>query len=233
MNTNEIKTEGFKSKERVQKFGEVFTPENIVKDMIDIIPLEETDLKELHKTWLEPACGTGNFLVEILYRKLALAEKLGVSKENLERNLFISLARIYGIDIQEDNVKESRLRLKEIAAKWYMEKTGEKFSKGLEKALDDVLNWNIIHGNALTGMYENGKQNREEDRINDKGIGTEFVVVEWNIDGDTVTRKDYNFNSMLVVVGGTVVNEYEPIHFSKVHRAKMIEDTKDYGGFVF
>ena len=125
MNTNEIKTEGFKTKERVQKFGEVFTPENIVKDMIDIIPLEETDLKELHKTWLEPACGTGNFLVEILYRKLALAEKLGTSKENLERNLFISLARIYGIDIQEDNVKESRLRLKEIAAKWYMEKTGE------------------------------------------------------------------------------------------------------------
>lgn len=232
MGTNEIKTEGIKSKERVQKFGEVFTPENIVKDMIDIIPLEDTDEKELNKTFLEPACGTGNFLVELLARKLALAEKLSSSTEDLTKNMFISLARIYGIDIQEDNVKESRIRLREIALTWYKDKTGEDASKNIQKMVDFLLYWNMIHGNALTGLYENGKLNRDEERINN-GVGDEFVVVEWNIDGDIVTRKDYNFNSMLVVEGGTVVNEYEPINYTKIHRAKMIEDSKDYGGFAF
>ena len=92
-----------KSKERVKKFAEVFTPEHIVKDMCDLIP---SDQWTIESTFLEPACGNGNFLAEIFKRKLELCKN---EKDGLK-----ALASIYGIDIQADNVAESRARLVEM-----------------------------------------------------------------------------------------------------------------------
>ena len=89
-----------KSRERVNKFAEVYTPMRIVRDMCDMMP----DVWEsIDKTFLEPACGNGNFLAEIFERKLKLYK--GVSDGVL------ALSCIYGIDIQQDNVEESRQRL--------------------------------------------------------------------------------------------------------------------------
>ena len=90
-----------KSKKRVKEFAEVFTPDFIVKDMCDLIPSEIWE--NIESTFLEPACGTGNFLVEIYARKL---EHCKDEKDGLK-----ALASIYGVDIQSDNVAESRLRL--------------------------------------------------------------------------------------------------------------------------
>ena len=90
-----------KSKQRKRDFGEVFTAEREVKAMCDLIPKETWD--NIESTFLEPACGNGNFLVEILARKF---ERCKDEKDGLK-----ALASIVGIDIQADNIEESRKRL--------------------------------------------------------------------------------------------------------------------------
>lgn len=89
-----------KSRKRVRDHGEVFTPSHIVKDMCDLIPEEAWTIES---KFLEPTCGNGNFLVEIYARKLALCKDV---RQGLK-----ALGSIYGIDIMQDNVDESRSRL--------------------------------------------------------------------------------------------------------------------------
>ncbi len=90
-----------KSKQRVSDFGEVFTPAHIVKDMCDLVP--EEMWVSIDITFLEPACGTGNFLTEILARKFKLCKDW---QDGLK-----ALNSVYGIDIQADNVEETKIRL--------------------------------------------------------------------------------------------------------------------------
>ena len=98
-----------KSKQRVSDFGEGFTPAHIVKDMCDLVP--EEMWVSVDTTFLEPACGTGNFLVEILERKFKLCQ----SWEDGLR----ALKSIYGVDIQADNVEEAKGRLFDMYIKQY------------------------------------------------------------------------------------------------------------------
>ena len=94
-------SELIKSKERVKKFAEVYTPDYIVKDMCDLIPKDVWD--NIASTFLEPACGNGNFLVEILARKYERCKDV--------RDGLVALSSVVGIDIQEDNCAETRERL--------------------------------------------------------------------------------------------------------------------------
>ena len=96
-----------KSKQRVKDFAEVFTPKHIVKDMCDLVPAEMW--VNVDTTFLEPACGTGNFLVEILERKFKLCEDW---EDGLR-----ALKSVYGVDIQQDNVEETKGRLFEMYIK--------------------------------------------------------------------------------------------------------------------
>ena len=98
-----------KSKKRVKEFAEVFTAEREVKAMCDLIPKETWD--NIESSFLEPACGNGNFLVEILERKLKRCK-------TVEQGL-IALQSIYGIDIQADNVEESKQRLFDMFIKYF------------------------------------------------------------------------------------------------------------------
>lgn len=90
-----------KSKERVSKFGEVFTPAHIVSDMCDLIPYEIW--QNIDATFLEPSCGNGNFIVEILKRKLSICHN--------SDEIIRAYKSIYGIDIQQDNVEETKTRM--------------------------------------------------------------------------------------------------------------------------
>lgn len=103
-----------KSKKRVKEFAEVFTPEHIVKKMVSLVDENFDDEDYGFKTWFDPAVGTGNFPAEILERKMQWCDKhqLG-NKEKLR-----SLASIYAVDIQEDNVEECRERLKKIVVNY-------------------------------------------------------------------------------------------------------------------
>ena len=122
-----------KSKQRVKDFAEVFTPKHIVKDMCDLVP--EEMWVNVETTFLEPACGTGNFLVEILERKFKLCK-------DWEDGL-IALKSVYGIDIQMDNVIEARQRLFDM----YI----AKFPKS--PALSGIMAAQILASNIVCGDF--------------------------------------------------------------------------------
>lgn len=109
--------DGVKSTERVKKFGEVFTPNSIVNEMLDMIDeqihKDNDSISYIKKTYLEPACGDGQFLIVVLERKLNEVNKLPV--ELRQYGFIISFCTIYGVDIQEDNVAESIERMYKIA----------------------------------------------------------------------------------------------------------------------
>lgn len=101
-----------KSKKRVSDYGEVFTAEREVKAMCDLVK-DETE--RIESRFLEPACGNGNFLAEVLERKLSVVKKrYGKSPSDYERYSVLAITSIYGVDIMEDNAQECRERLFQI-----------------------------------------------------------------------------------------------------------------------
>lgn len=136
------------SKQRVADYGEVFTSEPIVNAMLDLVK-QETE--RIESRFLEPACGTGNFLTEILRRKVNVVEKhYRRSQLEFERYLVSAVSAVYGIDILEDNVIECRNRLFEIADERYTTIFKKKSRDSVRKAIRYILGKNIIWGDALT-----------------------------------------------------------------------------------
>src|SRR5579863_10165885 len=100
------------SRKRVTDHGEVYTAKREVNSMLDLVKQETT---RIDSRFLEPACGTGNFLTEILERKLRVVEKrYGKSRLEYERYAILAVSSIYGIDILADNVRDCRQRLLDI-----------------------------------------------------------------------------------------------------------------------
>ena len=101
-----------KSKERVSKHGEVFTAEREVNAMLDLVK-QETE--RIESRFLEPACGDGNFLIEILRRKLAICEQRVRQKQwtqlQYEKHAVWAVSSIYGIELLPDNAEACRQRL--------------------------------------------------------------------------------------------------------------------------
>ena len=173
--------DGIKSKERVAQFGEVYTPENIVKDMLDLVKDESY---RIDSTFLEPACGNGNFLVEILSRKLETAEKL--DKQDYDKNVFIAVSSIYAIDILEDNIQESKARMIEIVKTKYKNYTGSEIGEALLKSIVYILERNILWGDGLTGLSE------EPDRYH-----LDMIITEWKVVDEQVHISEQTFNSLI------------------------------------
>ncbi|MBU6221080.1 MAG: SAM-dependent DNA methyltransferase, partial [Bacteroidetes bacterium] len=106
-----------KSKKRVADHGEVFTNEREVNAMLDLVKHET---ERIDSRFLEPACGNGNFLAEVLRRKLKVVdERYGNNQMDWERYAVIAISSIYGVDILEDNAKECRERLYTIFDDFY------------------------------------------------------------------------------------------------------------------
>jgi hypothetical protein len=135
------------SKQRIADHGEVFTSQREVNAMLDLVK-QETE--RIDSRFLEPACGTGNFLTEILERKLQVVEKkYRKSQLEFERNLVLAVSSIYGIDILEDNIIECRKRLFDIAEKSYIALFKKKAKDEVRKVVQFILEKNIIWGDAL------------------------------------------------------------------------------------
>lgn len=135
------------SKQRVADHGEVFTSQREVNAMLDLVK-QETE--RIDSRFLEPACGTGNFLTGILERKLQVVEKkYRKSQLEFERNLVLAVSSIYGIDILEDNVIECRKRLFDIANEKYTAVFKKKTKDEVRRAIQFILEKNIIWGDAL------------------------------------------------------------------------------------
>lgn len=133
-----------KSKQRVADHGEVFTPAWLVEAMLDLVR-DETE--RIDSRFLEPACGSGNFLVPILRRKLAAVEvKYGKSAFERRHYALLALMCIYGIELLADNIAECRANVLEIVAEYL----NVDESDDLYRAAAYVLSQNLVHGDALT-----------------------------------------------------------------------------------
>lgn len=132
-----------KSKQRIADHGEVFTPAWMVEAMLDLV---KGETERIDSRFLEPACGSGNFLVQILRRKLAAVElKFGKSEFEKRQYALLGLMCIYGIELLADNIAECRANLLEIFAEYLgLQETDELYRAGFY-----VLSQNLIHGDAM------------------------------------------------------------------------------------
>jgi hypothetical protein len=133
-----------KSKKRVADHGEVLTPGWLVEKMLDLV---KGETERIDSRFLEPACGSGNFLVPVLQRKLAAVEaKYG--KSDFERRHYALLAVMctYGIELLADNIAECRANMLEVFADYLNLNEAD----DLYMAATYVLSQNLVHGDALT-----------------------------------------------------------------------------------
>src|SRR5580765_4334350 len=140
-----------KSRQRVADHGEVFTPAWLVEAMLDLV---KGETERIDSRFLEPACGSGNFLVRILQRKLA-AVQLKFGKSDFEKRHYALLALMcsYGIELLADNIAECRANMLEILADYL----NLDESEDLYRAASYVLSQNLVHGDALTMRTSGGQ----------------------------------------------------------------------------
>ncbi|MFZ5710515.1 MAG: N-6 DNA methylase [Pseudomonadota bacterium] len=133
-----------RSKQRVADHGEVFTPAWMVEAMLDLV---KGETERIDARFLEPACGSGNFLVPVLKRKLAAVQvKFGRSDFDRRQYALLALMCSYGIELLEDNITECRANLLDVLAD-YLSLTP---ADDLYRAAFHVLSVNLVHGDALT-----------------------------------------------------------------------------------
>lgn len=166
-----------KSRQRVQDHGEVFTNEREVNAMLDMV---KSETERIESRFLEPACGDGNFLAEVLRRKLVVVDsKYRRDLDEWQRNAFLAVSSIYGVDLLPDNANECRERLLGIVMADAPKDTPNRF----EIAIRFVLLKNILCGDALTMLDENGSP---------------ITFCEWSfVRGNRVKRRDYQLDHML------------------------------------
>lgn len=207
------------SKERVLRHGEVFTAEKEVRAMLDLVKEESF---RIEATFLEPSCGTGNFLVEILQRKLQTAKKKRTHRKEWEQTALQSLSNIYGIELMADTAKISRKRLFEIFKKEYRELFADSFQEKILRAANFILQKNIITGDTLKMKTIKGKP---------------IVFTEWIFSEGKVTRKEFEMRAMVdfhnakeCSQGDLFSQELLPI---KIHKPLPMENLGDANGKNF
>jgi len=171
-----------KSKERIANHGEVYTSSREVNAMLDLVK-QETE--RIDSRFLEPACGTGNFLAEVLERKLNVV-KARYSKSQLEyeRYAVLAVSSIYGIDILQDNVEECRTRLYEIFNSHYSILYKDKCKDECRKSIQYLLVRNIQFGDALDFTNPDTKK--------------PIIFSEWSaVNGSMLKRRDYMFKFLV------------------------------------
>lgn len=176
MENNQIKT-----RQRVADHGEVYTAEKEVKAMCDLVK-DETE--RIESRFLEPACGNGNFLAEILKRKLEIVKsRYTKSPYEYEKYSVIAVSSMYGVDILEDNIIECRQRLFNIWEEQYKKILKDYANEDCIKSVKYIFNKNILCGDALTMLQNNGSP---------------IIFAEWSfIKDNLVKRKDYALNELL------------------------------------
>lgn len=166
-----------KSRQRVQDHGEVFTNEREVNAMLDMVAGEAS---RIESRFLEPACGDGNFLVEILRRKLAtVTARYGRSGPDWRHHAWLAVSSIYGVELLPDNAEACRERLLALVRDSHMLASDEAFLE----AVRFLLSKNVVCGDALTMLDSSGAP---------------LTFCEWSfVRGERVKRRDYQLSHML------------------------------------
>ena len=208
-----------KSKERVAEFGEVYTSEREVNSMLDLVK-QETE--RLDSRFLEPACGDGNFLIEVLNRKLeVLVKNHKKNQYEFEKNSVVVVGSIYGVDILEDNAQIARDRLYNKYVETYKKLYKGSVNKNLILSVKFIIDSNIIHGDALTL----------------KQVDSDMPVIfsEWGAFNNKIKRRDFTLADLISYspfekgtlfsdLGDEVnipepIKEYPLVNFDKVFEA--------------
>jgi hypothetical protein len=212
-----------KSKERVASHGEVFTALREVNAMLDLV---KPETERIDSRFLEPACGDGNFLVEILRRKLAVVKRrYASSPDDYERHAVLALSSVYGVELLPDNAEQCRLRLFELFESEYAANCRRSANDETRDAVRHILLHNILCGDALTMKTIEGEP---------------ILFAEWSaLDGCLLKRRDFRLDQMLQTgtsglqldlfgeagiyesdgqgdVVLTPVREYPPVHYRRV-----------------
>ena len=176
-----------KSRERVTEHGEVFTNEREVNAMLDMV---QSECERIESRFLEPACGDGNFLAEVLRRKLTQVKKrYGKSAADYERNAFVAVSSLYGVDILMDNAEACRKRLFEIFSAEYAKVCKNQLNVAFLNAMRTVIDTNILCGNALSMKMVDSEQKDTDDPI---------IFSEWTLAmGNKVKRRDFRLDELL------------------------------------
>jgi hypothetical protein len=175
-------TEQVKSKKRVTDHGEVFTNEREVKAMLDLVKHET---ERIDSRFLEPACGNGNFLAEVLQRKLHVVDqRYSKSQIEWERYAVLAISSIYGVDILEDNAQECRDRLFKILDERYTALFRDKCKEECRRSAKFLFGRNILWGDALDFTNPDTKQ--------------PIIFSEWSaVNGSMLKRRDYMFKFLV------------------------------------
>ena len=193
-----------RSKERVADHGEVFTPPWMVEAMLNLVK-DETE--RIDSRLLEPACGSGNFLVRVLQRKLAAVElKFGKSEFEKRHYALLALMCIYGIELLADNIAECRVNLIEPFADYLnLDKSDDMYH-----AASSVLSYSLVHGDALTMRTHDGQP-------------IEFA--EWGYIGKgKFQRRDFRFD----VLTGSSAFSAEGSLFAHLGKHEIFKPIKTY-----
>lgn len=193
-----------KSRQRVADHGEVFTPAWLVGAMLDLV---KGETERIDSRFLEPACGSGNFLVQILRRKLAAVE-IKYGKSDFERRHYALLAVmcIYGIELLPDNIAECRANLLEVFAEYLALGPAD----DLHRAASYVLSQNLVHGDALTMRAWDGSA---------------ITFAEWGYLGKgRFQRRDFRFESLTL----SSTFSTEDSLFSQLGKHEIFTPTKTY-----
>ena len=193
-----------RSKERVADHGEVFTPSWTVEAMLDLVKDES---ERIDSRFLEPACGSGNFLVRVLQRKLTAVElKFGKSDFEKRPYALLALMCIYGVELLADNIIECRANLIEIFADYLnLDKSDD-----LYHAAFFVLSDNLVHGDALTMLTQDGEP---------------ITFAEWGYLGKgKFQRRDFRFD----VLTGSSAFSAEGSLFAHLEKHEIFKPIKTY-----
>jgi hypothetical protein len=195
-----------RSKKRVADHGEVFTPPQVVAAMIGLV---RSEAERIDSRFLEPACGSGNFLVPVLRRKLATVDsRYRQSDFEMRHQALLALMSIYGIELLADNVAECRENLLKVFTDHLRDQSHEWYA-----AARGVLAVNIVHGDALS--------------MRAGGPGAHPITfAEWSYMGKgRYQRRDFRFDTLTQMAS---FGERDTL-FADMGKHEIFTPTKDHG----
>lgn len=171
------------SRERVRNHGEVYTGEREVQAMLDLVKHQTERIESL---FLEPACGTGNFLLPIAERKLEqVGRRYGKSQVEYERMAAIALGSLYGVELLPDNTEICRGRLFDLFDEHYTKRYKKRAKDKMRDSISFILSRNIVVGDALS-LKTVGKHPEP------------IVFSHWSLVVDSkIKRHDYTFEELI------------------------------------